>query len=167
MTKGPRRMSSLRRSNSLSLRGFPLKFQYPTTRCLQSQSLVTPKMFDTLEVSQDFMWAMGRHRNVLAADATVGVARFASCICSSSDEEPTDFICPHTFFILNVRLDRIRRRGWPASDSSALVSLLSATCGPGGAALCPKCWRTASTSVNRKYSEEKKDTRVMKYLVRY
>ena len=74
-----------------------LKVQYPSTRCFQSQLLVTSKMFDTLEVSQDFMWAVGQHQNVLAADATVKVARFASCICSSSDEETKDFICPSHF----------------------------------------------------------------------
>ena len=90
--------------------GFSLKIQNPPTKCLQSQALVTGKMFDTLKVSQDFMWAMRQHRNVLGADATIEVARFASCICSSSDKEPTHFICPHTFFILYVRFDRTRRR---------------------------------------------------------
>ena len=78
------------------------------------------------------------------------MAQFARYIGSPSDEEPTHFICPHIFFILNVRFDRTRRRGWLASDSSALVSLVSATCGPERAALCPKCWRTASISVNRR-----------------
>ena len=69
------------------------------------------KMLDTLKVSQDFMWAMRQHRNVPATDVITEMARFASCIGSPSDEEPTHFICPHTFFIFYVPLDRTRRRG--------------------------------------------------------
>ena len=76
--------------------GVPPKIQNPPTRYLQSQLLVTGKMFDTLELSQDFMWDMRQHRNVFAADAIKEMARFASCICRSSDKEPTYFICPPT-----------------------------------------------------------------------
>ena len=78
--------------------GVSLKIQNPPTRSLQSQLLVTDKMLDTLKVSQDFMWAMRQHRNVLAADATKEMAQFASCIGSPSDEEQTHFICPAHFF---------------------------------------------------------------------
>ena len=124
-------------------------------------------MLHTLEVSQDFRCAVRQNWNILPADVTVEVARFASSICSPSDEESTDFICPRTFFILNVRFDCKRRRGWLASDSSALVSLVSAACGLKGAEPCPKRWRTASNSANRKYSEETKTTKAMKYVVSY
>ena len=96
------------------------------------------------------MWAVGQNWNILAAYATIEVARFASCICSPSDEEPTDFISHHTFFILNVLFDRTRQRGWLVSDSSALLSLVSAACGLKGAGPCPKCWRTGSNSVHKK-----------------
>ena len=97
MTRVPRRMRSLWRSSSFSLRGVSFKIQNPPTRCLQSQLLVTGKRLDTLKVSQDFMWAMLQHRNVLAADTTKEIARFATCICKPSDEEPTHFICPTPF----------------------------------------------------------------------
>ena len=74
---------------------------------------------------------------------------------------------PHNFFILYVRFDRTRRRGWLASDSSALESLVSATCGPEAAVFCPKCCRTTSNSVTRKYIEKRKTTKTMKYVMRY
>ena len=88
-----------------------LKMKIPPTRCLQSPSLVTGKIFDTPKVSHDFTWSLRQHRNVLAAEAKIEKALFASCIGSSSDEEPTHFICPHTFFILYVRFERTRRCG--------------------------------------------------------
>ena len=73
--------------------GVILKVQNSPARCLQSQLLVTSKMFDSFKVSQDFMWAMSQHGNVFAADATIEVASFASRICIPSDEETTHFIC--------------------------------------------------------------------------
>ena len=136
--------------------GVSLKVQYPPTRGLQSQSLVTNKMFDTLEVSQVFMWTMGQHPNFLVADATIRVARCASCICSSSDEETTDFIClPHFL--------HFKRALWPHTSTGVTRFWLFCTritCVSNmwtrGAVLCPRCLRTASNSVHKEvqWSEE-------------
>ena len=102
ITRGPRRMRSFWRSSSLSLRGFLLKVQNPPARCVYSQWLVTGKMFDTLEVSQDFMWAVCQHGDVFAADSTIEVVRFSSRICCPGDKKPTNFVCrPH--FLPSVR----------------------------------------------------------------
>ena len=91
-TRRPRRMRFLWRSSSLSVKGVSLKVQCPPARCLQSQSLVTGKVVDTLEASQDFIWAVSQNQNVFAVDKASEVVRFASCICGSSDEKSTNFI---------------------------------------------------------------------------
>ena len=96
------------------------------------------------------MWSLRQHQNVFALDATIEMAGFACRICSSSEEEPTHFFCSPHFFHFVPALCRTRWRRWLASDSSAVVSLVSATCGPECAPPCPECWRTASNSVNRK-----------------
>ena len=168
MTRGPRRKGSLWHSSSLSKKRVFLKVQYRPTRCLQSQSLVTGKMLDTLKVPQDFMWAVCQNRNVFAAVATMEVARFSSRIRSSSGEEPTDVICsPHLLHFLRALWSHTTT-GWLTSDLSALVSLVSTTIGRDGATSCPKCWRTASNSVNRENTVKKrKATKVMKYVVKY
>ena len=131
-------------------KGVSLKVQYPPNRCLQSQSLVTGKTLDTLKVSQDIVWAVCQHRNVFAADATIENARFASRIRSSSDEEPTDFICsPHLrHFICAL---------WPHTTTgiagfwfvcagvTRVKNMWTRRCNT-----LSNCWRTASNSVNRK-----------------
>ena len=111
-TRGPRRMCFFRRSSSLSLRVFPVSFkiQNSPARSLQSQSLVTSKVFHPLIVSQDLMTAMRPYRDIFSTNPTKEMARFASCIGSPSDEELTHFVRPHTFFFLNVRIDRTPRR---------------------------------------------------------
>ena len=72
---------------------------------------------------------------------------------------------PHTLFVLKVHFDRTRRREWLASDSSALESFVSAACGPGRAALCPNCWRTASTSVNKKIQWRQETYKLYQHIV--
>ena len=125
-------------------------------------------MLHPLIVSQDLMRAMRQHRDIFSTDPTIEMTRFASCIGSPSHEELTYFVRPpHTFFILNVRFDSTRRREWLAPNSSALESLVSTTRGPGRAALCPKCWSTASNSVNKKIQWREESEKVIKHIEKH
>ena len=104
-------MRSLRRSSSLSLRGSPSKSKTRDPGVSSLNRWSRAKCFTPLIVSQDLMRAMRQHRDILSTNPTIDMTRFANCIGSPSDKELTHFVCPHTFFILNVRFDRTRRRG--------------------------------------------------------
>ena len=81
-------------AESFCHRGVSLKVQYPPTRFLQCQPLVTKERFGTLEAPKDFMQAVCQHRHVFAADAIVEVAVIANGIRSTGNKKLALFICP-------------------------------------------------------------------------
>ena len=167
MSRAPRRTPSLWRSSPFSLREFPSKSRthQPGVSSLNRWSWakrLTP--WKCLKTSCAPCFNTETSLRQMPQKKRLGLP--AASVAPVMKNRPTSS-APHTFFILYVRLDRTLRRRWLASDSSALLSLLLATCGPEGAALCPKSGRTASNSVNEKLSEERKDTKAIKYLVKH
>ena len=125
-------------------------------------------MLDTLKVSQDFMWALRQHWNFFAADATIEVASFSSRICSPSDEERTDFICSPNFF-------HFIRALW-SHTTTGMTGLWFVRA---GFTRVNNMWTRRGNTLSQmlrnsfyfceqeKYSEDRKATKTMKYIVKF
>ena len=100
------------------------------------------------------------------ADATIEVARFASCICIFSDEEATDFICSPQFlhFMCNLTADNdadnwpLIRLHWCYSSQQHVDQKVQHP--------VPKIELQLLVLWTEKCSEERKATKTMKYVVK-
>ena len=110
------------------------------------------------------MWAVGQYWNVLTPDATVKVARFASCICSCSDEDPTNFICsPHLLHFICALWPltstvMIHLRYWHSFQQQVDQKVQHSV---------PNAGERHLILSTRKYSDERKNTKSMEYVVKH
>ena len=144
MTRGFRRMNSRRRSSSLSLGGFP---QIPGPANQVSPVSVAGHGRNVWHLESVSRHHVGRGSTLKRPCGRCDNRN--TCICNCSDEERTNFICSPDLLHFKCALWPHTSKAWLASDSFALVSLVSATYVPEGAVPCPKRWRTASISVKK------------------
>ena len=121
--------------------------------CLQPETLVARKMFAALEVPQNLVVTMSKHWHVLATNSAKKWLGFVATSVGPVTKNRQTSLVPQALFILNVFLERNRRRGSPKLLSSALVSVVSPNWGRTREGLCSTCssrFKTSSSPVNSK-----------------
>ena len=104
--------------------GIAFKIKHPPTWSFQVETLIFWKVLSSLEVAQDLVHPI-HDKHVFLSYPAVKLTGFSGCVCWPSHKESARLIRPHTFFILELRIERSLLRVSLPSGSSPLESVVS------------------------------------------